>query len=112
MRVLTSAASILSLLIAATGWHYLFYSRAVKLLEEIESRELNFKRVLCRRINGGLLMVLGVLIFCGVQNLRPVVFVAIWIAVMAVLATIVVLAMVDMRLTWKLAQSRRRGPRR
>jgi hypothetical protein len=111
MRVMTSPANVLSLLIAATGWHYLFYSRAVKLLEEIEFRELNAKRVLYRRINGGLLMALGLLTFCGVQNLRPVVFVGIWIAAMVVLATIVVLAMVDVRLTWKLAQSRRRRSR-
>jgi hypothetical protein len=108
---MTAVANILSLLIAATGWHYLFYSRAAKLLEEVESRELHVRRILCRRINGGLLIVLGILTFLGSRTARPVIFVAVWIAAMAILAAIVILALVDLRLTWKLAQARRRPPR-
>ena len=109
--MIVAAANILSLLIAATGWHYVFYSRAAKTLEAIESPRLNGKRILCRQINGGLLMALGVLTFCGAQDLRPVVFVGVWITAMAVLAMIVVLALVDVRLTWTLSRARRRGPR-
>lgn len=105
-----ATADILSLLIAAIGWYYMFYSRAAKNLQGIEARQINFKRVLCRRINGGLIMVLGILVFTGSQNLRPLVFVVVWILAMVFLATSIVLAMVDVRLTWKLAQSRRRGP--
>ena len=104
------AVSLLPLIVAATGWHYLFYSRAVKVLEDLETRELHLRRVLCRRINGGLFIVLGVLTFCGTQSLRPALFVFVWLAVMAILALIIVLAIVDLRLTSKLARSQPGGP--
>ena len=103
---------IFSILTAAAGWYYLFYSRAAQKLEAIESRQINARRVLLRRLGGLAMLALGILFFAGFQNLRPFPFVVVWIAVMAILATIVVLALIDVRLTYKIQKSRRQGPPR
>jgi hypothetical protein len=101
---------LLCLLIAAVGWYYMFYSRAAWDLKEIEARQINMKRVLCRRINGGIILLLGVMVFAGLQKLPPVVFLIVWLIAMSLLALSVALGIVDLRLTWKLSRVRRRGP--
>jgi NhaP-type Na+/H+ or K+/H+ antiporter len=100
---------ILCLLIAAVGWFYMFYSRAARDLKELEARQINTKRVLCRRINGGVILLLGMTVFAGLQNLPPVIYLIVWLIVMMLLAICLVLGMVDLRLTWKLSRVRRRG---
>jgi hypothetical protein len=105
------APDVLALLIAASGWYYLFYSRAAHKLDGLDSKPVNVWRILLRRVNGGVIMLLGVAVFVGSQNLPPVAFVAAWASAIGLLLLAVILAMIDIRLTWKMTQARRRGPR-
>ena len=105
---------LFSLLTAAAGWYYMFYSPAARNLEDLESRGINRQRVRLRRFGGGTMLLLGVLFFVGFQNWAETiraVFLAVWLGVLFLLATIIALAMIDVRLTWKLRRLRRRGPR-
>ena len=97
-----------SLLTAAAGWYYLFYSRAAKQLDGIEVHRLNQWRVRLRRIGGAAMLLLGVAFFAGFQVVNPRFFVATWISVMALLAAIVILGLIDVRLTWQV-QKKLRG---
>jgi hypothetical protein len=105
--------NILSLMVAGSGWYYLFYSRAAHRLVKIEDRRINLSRIRCRRASGALLSVMGILIFVGSQRrfeaeTHPRAYMLIWLGVMLLLLVIVVLALIDLRLTLKLHQERRR----
>jgi hypothetical protein len=105
--------NILSLMVAASGWYYLFYSRAAHRLEKLEDRRLNLSRIRCRRAAGGLLSIMGVLMFIGGQRqtepeAHPRLYIGIWTGVMALLLVIVILAMIDLRLTLKIRQEQQR----
>jgi Na+/H+ antiporter NhaD/arsenite permease-like protein len=100
--------SIFSLLTAAAGWHYLFFSRAAQKLERVEGESVNRARVILRRAGGAVMMSLGVLFFAGCQALPPRALAAVWLGVLLLLASLVVLALVDVRLTWKLKDRRDR----
>jgi hypothetical protein len=104
-------ADIFAGLTAALGWYYLFYSRAAGKLEGVEAERINHRRVRLRRTGGAIMMLLGVLFFAGFQELAAVPFILVWIGVMLSLLAIVALALIDLRLTWGLQQSRRQGPR-
>jgi hypothetical protein len=103
-------ATTLALLIATAGWHYLFYSRAAERLSGVEEERLNRLRVVLRRAGGVVLLVLGPTFFAGFRTLlpetdfNPSAFVTLWLSVLGLMAVMVVLAMVDVRLTWKLRQ--------
>ena len=98
---------IFSLLTAAAGWYYLFYSRAAKRLLAVEEARTNAKRVLLRRAGGAVMLLLGVLFFAGFQEgLANATFLAIWLGVLTLLGAIIVLALYDVRLTWKLHRDR------
>ena len=108
---MNAVIDIFSLLTAAAGWYYMFYSRAAQKLEHIEAQRTNTTRVRLRRVGGLVMMLLGILFFAGFQERiasHPGAFVGIWMGVLLLLATIVVLAMVDVRLTYKLREQRRR----
>jgi len=103
--------NILALMVAGSGWYYMFYSRAAHRLERIEDRRINLSRIRCRRANGGLLSLMGILIFLGSQPRfeplsHPRTFISIWTAVMFLLLVVVILAMIDLRLTLKLRRQR------
>jgi hypothetical protein len=105
--------AIFALLTAAAGWFYLFYSRAAQNLAEVEDQRLNARRVALRRVGGGAMLLLGGFVFAGFQGLEephwsPGVLTAVWLTVFALLITLVVLAMIDLRLTHRL-RSRRKG---
>ena len=102
---------IFSVLTAAAGWYYIFYSRAAQRLEAVESRRINVQRIRLRRVGGVAMLSLGILFFAGFQTVRPTPFIVIWVAVVVLLAAIVVLALIDLRLTYKLQQSRRQEPK-
>ena len=101
-------ATILALLIATAGWHYLFYSRAAERLSGVEEQRLNRRRITLRRAGGIVLLVLGPTFFAGFRTLLPetsfdpATFVALWLSVLGLMAVLVILALVDVRLTWKL----------
>jgi drug/metabolite transporter (DMT)-like permease len=104
--------SIFSLLVAAAGWYYMFYSRAASNLTGIEDERLNHRRQRLRQIGGFVMLLLAVALFAGFHTVdaktSAQAFLLVWMAVFLLLMTIVLLAMVDLRLTWKL-RHRRRG---
>lgn len=108
-------AGIFALLTGAAGWYYLFYSRAAEHLAGIEDERLNGTRVRLRRVGGAAMLLLGGFFFAGSYAIddpkrSPGAFMGIWVTVFALLIAIVVLAMIDVRLTHRL-RSRQRGSR-
>ena len=103
-------ATILSLLIATAGWHYLFYSKAAQRLTGVEEERLNRRRVRLRRVGGFVLLVLGPTFFAGFRTLgldpqtefNPDTFLGLWLTVLLLMGVMVVLALIDVRLTLKL----------
>ena len=111
MRIL---AAILSLLIAVAGWHYLFFSRAAARLQGIESDRLNRLRNQMRRVGGVVMLLLAGFFFAGFwtfdfENLEGDGdrFALIWGAVALLIGAVMVLAVVDLRLTARLRRARK-----
>ncbi len=113
MKVL---GAIVSLLIAIVGWYYTFDTHAAEKLATVENAGINRLRIRLRRAGGCAMMALAICFFAGFYTVdfrdQPHAFVAIWIAVIALLATLVVLALVDLRLTSKLRRRRGQPPDR
>jgi hypothetical protein len=103
--------AIFALLVGAIGWYYLFYSRAASRLGGIEEQRANRLRGLLRRINAILMLLLALGIAFAVYKFdRPGfenAFVLTWFAVLLLLLAVMVLGLIDVRLTWKLRQSLR-----
>ena len=100
-------AGIFALLTGAAGWFYLFYSRAAQRLAGIEDQRLNDRRIALRRVGGVVMLLLAGLFFAGFYAFddppsRPGLFVGVWLGVFALLIAVIVLAMIDLRLTRKL----------
>jgi hypothetical protein len=100
---------IFALLTGAAGWFYLFYSRAAHRLSGIEDQRLNDRRIALRRVGGVVMLLLGALFFAGFVGLdkdpaeqSPAAVLGIWGAVLVLLVVIVVLALIDLRLTSRL----------
>ena len=105
--------SILALLIGIAGWYYLFYSQAAQRLAGVENGRLNRMRVRLRRAGGLVLLLLAPCFFAGFHTVsadeQPRAFVYVWLTVFLLLATTILLAMVDLGLTWKLRRDRAAG---
>lgn len=103
-------ATTLAFLIATAGWHYLFYSRAANRLSGVENERLNRLRIRLRRVGGVVLLLLGPTFFAGFRTLdpesdfNPHAFVGLWVSVLLLMGVMVVLALVDVRLTFRLRQ--------
>ncbi len=100
---------VLCALITISGWHYLFYSRAAHRLDGIEQESANLGRIRLRRINGFVMLLLGFLMFAGfytVDQTRPTAFVIVWFSVFLLLMLIVILAVLDVRMTLRLGNRR------
>lgn len=110
-RAVKPLPAILALLIAAIGWYYLFYSNAAGRLESLEGAQTNRIRGVLRRINAILMLVLavGIALASYKFNVRGAenAFILTWAAVMLLLFVVMVLALIDVRLTWKLRQTLR-----
>src|SRR5437764_3222269 len=102
-----------SLLVAAAGWYYMFYSRAAANLNGIEDEALNRRRHRLRRAGGLVMFLLAIALFAGFHSVDSATsaqgFVLVWISVFLLLLTVVLLALVDLRLTWKLRRRRQRS---
>src|ERR1041385_2704817 len=102
-------SGLLALSIAATGWYYLFYSRAAIGLAGMEAAGGHLLRARPRRLGGFLMLLLGILFFAGFfavdQSSPSRGFVLVWLGVFLVVLMILVLAMVDLRLTLRLRRS-------
>ena len=98
-------AAAFSLVVAAAGWYYLFNSRVVEALRSVEAERANRCRSILRRAGGLAMLLLAVCFYALFQSLNgpdPRVFLAMVAAVTLLLGLIAVLAVVDVRLTWKL----------
>ncbi|MCC6423244.1 MAG: hypothetical protein IT447_07165 [Phycisphaerales bacterium] len=107
--------AIFALLAGAAGWYYLFYSKAAEALRSVEGERVNNRRMLLRRINGLMMLLLAVAFFAGFRTVdeksSPVAYLLIWLAALILLAIIVILAMVDMRLTMNLRRRQNKDQR-
>ncbi len=99
-----------ALITAAAGWFYLFYSRGAHNLSEVENASVNRSRVGLRRAGGVCMIALGVLFFVGFNTVsaedNPNAFITVWFTVMLLLGTIMVLALIDVRMTMRLRRHR------
>ena len=106
-------AAAFALLVAAAGWYYALYARETAGVQGEAASRLNRQRLLLRRLGGVVMMGLAVCFFAGfwTVNWEPPTdaFYWIWVAVAAQLGVIVILALVDVRLTWKLQKVQRKG---
>lgn len=106
-------ADVFALLAAVAGWFYLFYSKAATNLTGVEAERLNRRRIRLRRMGGGVMFLLAVGFYAGFNAVNadehPRAFVTVWMTVFVLLALLVILALVDVRLTWKLHQARNKG---
>ena len=105
---------IFSLLVGACGWYYLFYSRAALKLGGVEDAPTNLRRQRLRRIGGFTMLLLAIFIYAGFYTVEaktsPAAFLLTWIMVFVLLFLIVLLALLDLRLTAKLRRDRNRPP--
>jgi peptidoglycan/LPS O-acetylase OafA/YrhL len=100
-----------ALLVAATGWYYLFQVRVPVDPGDEQGRLFNLRRYRLRRLGGLMMLALGVLIFAGffaVDQTQPTrAFFLIWLSVCILVVAVLMLALVDIRLTWKMRQLQR-----
>ena len=102
--------TVFALTVAAAGWYYMFYSRAAHKLGEFEHDARNLRRIRLRRVGGFMMFLLAIAFFVGFQ---PYVWkseaaaLVVWTLVMFLLLAIVVLGLIDLRLTWQLRKPRK-----
>ena len=104
--------AIFALLVAAVGWYYLFYSKAASRLGGLEEQRTNHLRGLLRRVNAILMLLIALGIAFATYKFEDRrgfenAYVLTWAAVMLLLLTVVILGLIDVRLTWKLRRSLR-----
>lgn len=99
-----------SLLVLAAGWYYIFYSNAAKRLEGIENQRLNQLRVRLRRAGGLSMMLLAVVFYAGFYSIEPTrpLFAVLWLSVILLLMIVVILGLIDLRLTRRLREQLRK----
>jgi hypothetical protein len=89
----------------------MFYSRAAVNLHGIEDESLNRRRQRLRQIGGFVMMLLAIGLFAGFHSVDPTksaqAFLLIWLGVFLLLFAVLMLAMLDLRLTWRLRHRRR-----
>ena len=111
LSITRALPGMLALLIGVAGWFYLFYSRAAENLAGVEAQHLNVRRMNLRRVGAVVMLLLAMLIAVGSYGYdleRPTVsFFLLWMCVIGLLMIIVILALVDLRLTIKLRESLR-----
>ncbi len=97
--------SILALLVAIAGWFYLFNSKAAKRLDGVETPAVNHRRDRLRRLNGLAMLPLALGFYAGFKidaHAHPMIFLSLWTIVMFLVIFVIILAMVDVRLTSRL----------
>ena len=104
-----SLPAALALLIGVAGWFYLFYSKAANNLAGIEEQRLNLLRTNLRRAGAVVMLALAVFISVGYYGFdldHPTkTFFILWLIVLGLLMAIVVLALIDLRLTLKIRET-------
>ncbi len=103
---------VLAFIVLGAGWYYLFYSPAAKRLSGMEQPADNALRVRLRRANGIVMMLLAVAFFASyytVDERTPghwAILVLMLIPIL--LCAMIILALIDVRLTRKLRRERRK----
>jgi hypothetical protein len=94
--------NLFALLVSLAGWFYLFNGRHARALGLIEGAAQNDRRIRLRRVGGFLMLLCSACLFGGnnLDDLRLAL--ACWLAVLMLLLGIIVLALLDLRLTMKL----------
>jgi drug/metabolite transporter (DMT)-like permease len=105
-----SLPGIFALLVAVAGWFYMFYSRAAQRLAGVENQRLNRRRVLLRRAGGLAMVILGACFYAGYYATDPKqpAFAVLWFTVVMLMIFILVLGLIDLRLTRRLHEERKR----
>jgi len=104
-------AAVFSLLVAAAGWHYMFYSRAAGRLAGVEDEQTNWLRIVLRRIGGAAMLLLAVCFFglCAALEAgrNRTTIIVLGLTVLMLLGAVLLLGVLDVRLTWKLRRPRK-----
>ena len=101
--------AIFALLVAAAGWYYLFYSAAAAKLASVEDPVTNRLRVRLRRICGAVIIAMAATFYAGTvafENERLTEAALLFGAMMLLMLAMVLLGLVDLRLTNKLRRNR------
>jgi hypothetical protein len=102
-----------SLLVLAAGWYYLFYSPAAHRLSGIEQPQLNALRIRLRRANGVVMMLLAVAFYAACETVNEFTSkstaILVLVSVPLLLCAMIVLALIDIRLTRRLQRDRKRN---
>jgi UDP-N-acetylmuramyl pentapeptide phosphotransferase/UDP-N-acetylglucosamine-1-phosphate transferase len=101
---------IFALLVAAAGGYYLFYSTAAQRLKGIENEQRNRLRIRLRRAGGVMILLLAVAfyaMFVALRRQRLAAAGMLLLVVMGLMGAIVVLGLIDLRLTQHLRRDRR-----
>lgn len=102
-------SGILALMCGVAGWYYAFYSTAAGALAGVESAGVNRARIKLRRINGMLMILLGVTLYLLTSSLEQK-----WSAILSVvllgsslllLLVVGLLAILDLKLTRRLREA-------
>src|SRR5918993_627314 len=96
--------AMFSLVVAAAGWFYMFYSKAAHNLSGMENDARNL-----RRVGGFIMFLLAIAFFVLFQPYvwnSSVKALGMLLLVMFLLLAIVVLGLIDLRLTWQLRKPR------
>lgn len=96
---------IFALMVLAAGWHYVFFSAAASRLSLIENPRLNARRVLMRRANGCVMLLLAVdfYVLCYAK-VSVVTRAYLAFALLILMILLLLFALADLRLTRRLRE--------
>ncbi len=106
--------AIFALFVAAAGWYYLFYSSAAAKLAGVEDSQTNRLRIRLRRVCGGVIILMAAAFYAGTvafENDRFMEAAVLFGAMMLLMLAMVLLGLVDLRLTNRLRRSRGGEPK-
>jgi hypothetical protein len=105
--------AVFALLTAAAGWYYLFYSSAARRLGGIEDSATNRLRVRLRRVCGAVIILMAAAFYAGTVAFtqdRIGEAALLFGAMMLLMLAMVLLGLIDLRLTAKLRRGRAKPP--
>jgi UDP-N-acetylmuramyl pentapeptide phosphotransferase/UDP-N-acetylglucosamine-1-phosphate transferase len=100
-------SAIIAVITAGAGLYYLVYSRGAHRLQGVEEEYYNARRIRLRRTGGAVMLVLAIcfaLLFWLTPDSGE--FLLVLLAVLILVGVILVLAMIDLRLTWRMRRER------
>jgi hypothetical protein len=106
--MISALPAIFSLLVAAAGWYYIFYSSAATRLAPIEHTGINRMRIFLRRAGGVVMILLATTFYAGivaVERQNGPAAAGFLFAVACLMIVVISLALVDLRLTRGLRKS-------